>query len=174
MRRLVALVLAVGLLGVVASPAAAASPRAGTIAHRVSIHVVAHRAPSRMIDILAAVPVVNNCYYAYWTAQAVNITNTVLFQYKEQVEWCSNGKKITSASRWTAPTTPRPWLWQYQSETLFDASYSVGSTSVTYRARGLFNQVVPTIFGFMVVGQSHPLVGITANANGTAFGSISW
>ncbi|MFL5680550.1 MAG: hypothetical protein ACJ77B_08110 [Chloroflexota bacterium] len=125
--------------------------------------------PITAVGLLA---VTSSCYYAYWIAEARNVTGLVLFQYKEQVNWCSDGTKITSASRFTQPITPRAAIWQYCCETIFDLSYNSTRSTVTAAARGTFNQLLPPLG--IVIGQSHPLVSITARANGTASGTISW
>jgi hypothetical protein len=178
MRRRFVTGMAVGLLAAVAfsSSAFAASPSDPSDAAD-AIHVVVHKVSTKTSAggaRLAAVAATTRCYYAYWIAQSKNNAGTVNFQYKEQVEWCANNGKITSDSRFTQPITPRPWLWQFASETLFERSYNAAHSSVSYSARGLFNQVAPSPIGWIIVGQSHPLVKITANANGTASGSISW
>lgn len=114
------------------------------------------------------------CYYAYWTAVARNSVGSILFTYREQVEWCARNYKIVSATRWTEPNVKVGLVWQFASETLYEPSYNYYHSEGSFIARGTFNQVVPTIFGFVVVGQSHPRVRINITAWGDATGSISW
>ena len=161
--------------GVASAMVPPANP-SGTVVHHVIIHAVkavpAPKPKGMTTMLVAGAP--TRCYFAWLIAEAQNVVGVVLFQYKEDVSWCAVGTKIVSASRTTTPITPKPWLWAYNSETLFDASYATGKTSATFAARGLFSQVVPTIFGWFVVGQSHPMVSITAHANGTAEWAVSW
>jgi hypothetical protein len=130
--------------------------------------------PSRHSYGLTSTTSVQTCWYAYWIAEARNAIGTVLFRYKEEVDWCVRSGKITWASRWTQPTTVIGLLWQYAGESLFEPAYNSTHTSATFTARGTFNQIVPTIFGFVLVGQSHPRVSIAITGSGTASGSIGW
>ena len=93
---------------------------------------------------------------------------------EEQVNWCQSAGKIVSDGRFTQPITPRPGAWQFAGEQLYPHSYNSTHTNVWYAARGTFNHVIPTPFGWAVIGQSFPLVQITAFGNGAASGSISW
>lgn len=177
MKRLASLALALGLLVSQVGIVAAAEPAP---ASRIDHYIVKESGarPTTSIKtsgerIMLAIGE-RRCYYAYWIAEARNITNTVLFQYKQQVEWCARNGQIVSTYRTTTPITPRPWLWQYASETLYGADFNSAGSRVTYSARGLFNQMALTIFGSIVVGQSHPLITIKAYANGTASGIVSW
>jgi hypothetical protein len=117
------------------------------------------------------------CRYAYWIAEARNVIGVVLFQYKEQVDWCVNGKYIVGTpQRTTTPITPVPWVWAFLSETLFDPSANSSNpariSGMTYTARGTFAQYAyPYPWP---VAYSHPRVSVTVRGNGTASGSISW
>lgn len=117
------------------------------------------------------------CKYAYWIAEARNVTGNVLFQYKEQVEWCLNGTYIVGTPlRTTTPITPVPFVWAFVSETLFDPSANSSNpatiSSMTYAARGTFAQYAyPYPWP---IGYSYPRVSITVRGNGTASGTISW
>ena len=117
------------------------------------------------------------CRYAYWIAEARNVIGVVLFQYKEQVDWCVNGKYIVGTpQRTTTPITPVPWVWAFVSETLFDPSANSSNPArifgMTYTARGTFAQYAyPYPWP---VAYSHPRVSVTVRGNGTASGLISW
>ncbi len=117
------------------------------------------------------------CKYAYWIAEARNVLNKVIFQYKEQVDWCENGTYIVGIpGRTTTPITPVPWVWAFVTETPFDPSANSSNpatiSSMTYAARGTFAQYAyPYPWP---VGYSYPMVSITVRGNGTASGTISW
>lgn len=119
----------------------------------------------------SAIAATTSCKYAYWIAEARNVLGTVLFQYKEQVDWCFNGTSIVGTpGRTTTPITPVPWVWAFQNETLFDPSGN--SSAMTYAARGTFAQYAyPYPWP---VAYSYPMVSITVRGNGTASGTISW
>jgi hypothetical protein len=181
--------LAVGLLAAVAisgstlAASPAATPGSDTA---IAIRIIEHGSGQLPVGSLGTVTsggslaanatpaAATSCWYAYWIAEARDVINLVLFQYKEQVNWCASAGKIVSDGRFTQPITPRPGAWQFASEALFNPSYNSTHSSVWYAARGTFNHVIPTPFGWAVIGQSFPLVQITAYANGTASGSISW
>jgi hypothetical protein len=117
------------------------------------------------------------CKYAYWIAEARDAVGIVLFQYKEQVDWCENGTYIIGTpQRTTKPVTPAPLSWGFVSETLFDPSANSSNpdtiSSMTYTARGTFAwHVYPLPWP---VSYSYPTVSITIRGNGTASGTISW
>lgn len=150
----------------------------GAVAYTItSFHVGRLGADAAMAEGLAATAASTSCYYAYWIAEARNVLNIVLFQYKEQVDWCANGTYIVGEpGRTTTPITPKPWVWAFVNEQLFTPSFSstdpARRTWGTYIARGQFAQYAyPYPWP---VSYSYPMVSITVRGNGTASGSISW
>lgn len=176
------LLLAVALLGAAPLSVSAASPTSqakseNQIAFTTSSLHVGVLEPNGVSVAGMAITATTSCYYAYWIAEARNVLNIVLFQYKEQVNWCANGTYIVGVpGRTTTPITPKPWVWAFLNEQLFDPSYSstdpAKETWGTFDARGQFAQYAyPYPWP---VAYSYPMVSITIRGNGTATGTISW